>query len=462
MVIQNQKIMEVFKMSFIEKELCTNEDSSKKAMQITMEISKCLSQAGINTSYAFPLIPYLLHKVSQYNNPLEITLQEIFDGKIKVDNGLLLLAKNMLNEKLWKSLLQLITKYSVEEFAFTAISTVPDNDPIDVVTPTSIINLVHKLLNVKAGEKVADVCCGKGTYIVSAALEESKAHYHGYEISMANRAVAIIKADLLGLDIEVTLCNVFSFVESGVKSGNMPKYDKIFANYPFGQKIKNLELDVNCLESLFKQNFIVSKATSSDWVFNALLCDMLTEKGKAIGIMTTGSTVNSIDIPMRKYFIENKLIESVIILPGKLFGSTSISTTLIVFSHNNESVRLIDATMHYQQGRRQNELSDENINTIIDALTTNYEYSKTFSIEELRNNEYKLNLSCYTAVDLKFQNGVPFESIIKSISRGAPCTASQLDKMISDDATNMQYLMLANIQDGIIDKNLPYLSYIDS
>ena len=122
---------------------------------------------------------------------------------------------------------------------------------------------------------------------------------------------------------------------------------------------------------------------------------------------------------------------------------------------------MIDATKHCQQGRRQNEFSDENIKTIIDALTTDHEYSRTISIEELRKNEYNLSLSRYAADDLGFHNGVPFESVIKSISRGAPCTASQLDEMVSDSVTNMQYLMLANIQNGIIDDRLPYLSYID-
>ena len=33
--------------------------------------------------------------------------------------------------------------------------------------------------------------------------------------------------------------------------------------------------------------------------------------------------------------------------------------------------------------------------------------------------------------------------------------------MVSDSVTDMQYLMLANIQNGIIDDKLPYLSYID-
>ena len=326
-----------------------------------------------------------------------------------------------------------------------------------MTTPNSIIKLAHKLLKVGAGEKIADVCCGSGTYMVSAVLEEPNAYYHGFEINIANRAAASMKAELMAANIEVTLCDVFNIANHN----ETPKYDKIFANYPVGLKLRNLGAGTSYLDKLAEKYPGVSKATSSDWVFNALLCDMLTENGKAIGIMTNGSTWNSIDIPMRKYFIERNMVECVISLPGKMFASTSIPTTLIVLSHGNGNIRMIDATKHCQQGRRQNEFSDENIETIVAALTEDSDYSRSISIEELRKNEYNLSLSRYSADNLGFHNGVTFESVIKRISRGAPCTARQLDEMVSDNITNMQYLMLANIQDGMIDDKLPYLSYID-
>ena len=72
-------------MSFINKELYENADSQRKATQITWEIADCLHQVGAPTYNAFPLIPYLLHKVSLYNNPFGITLQAIVDGEIEVN-----------------------------------------------------------------------------------------------------------------------------------------------------------------------------------------------------------------------------------------------------------------------------------------------------------------------------------------------------------------------------------------
>ena len=445
-------------MSVINQKLYTNMESQGRASQIICEITANFYQAGMHMDNAFPLIPYLLHKASLYDNPFDITLQAIVNGKIDLNNDAKCLAESVLNDKLWECLLKLVTKYSPEEFALAAVTPVTDNEPKGIMTtPASILKLVHKLLDVRAEEDVADVCCGSGTYIVSAVLEEKEASYHGYEIDSANKAAAMMRAELLDADVEITWCDVFSV--AGIDE--MPKYDKIFANYPFGLKLKNLGAGAGYLERLAEQYPSLSKVTSSDWVFNALLCDMLAENGKAIGIMTNGSTWNSIDIPMREYFVERKMVECVIALPGKLFANTNIPTTLIVLSHNNDSVRMIDATKHCQQGRRQNEFTDKNIETIIDALTTDHEYSRSISLEELRNNEYNLSLSRYVSDEVGFRNGVPFGNVIKSISRGAPCTASQLDEMVSDGVTNMQYLMLANIQNGIIDDKLPYLSYID-
>ena len=445
-------------MSFINKKLYENEECQNKAMQITRNITDCLHQAGVSVQNAFPLIPYLLYKASLYNDPFEITFQTVVSSKIVSNDEIRLLAQEILNDDLWKQLLQLVTKYSSKEFSLAVINPVAESEPKrTMATPNSILKLVHKLLDVKAKEKVADICCGSGTYIVSAALEEPNASYHGYEINAANKAAVMMKAELLEADITVNLCDVFTLADTV----EMPKYDKIFANYPFGLKLRNLGAGIGYLEKMAKQYPNLSKATSSDWVFNALLCDMLAEGGKAIGIMTNGSTWNSIDLPMRKYFIEHKLVECVIALPNKLFTGTSIPTTLIILSHNNDAVRMIDATKHCQHGRRQNEFSDENIRTIVDALTSDHEYSKSIPIEELRKNEYTLSLSRYVTNNINFHNGVPFESIIKSISRGAPCTAKQLDEMVSDNMTNMQYLMLANIQDGMIDEKLPYLSHID-
>lgn len=441
-------------MNYITKEFYENKKNQQKVDWISRDIASCLISTRSRNSFNISLAAYLLYKVSQYNNPFSVTIREFPD----LDDDVRCLAIERFTEDTWADLLRLVARYSPEEFALTAVFPVNEFEQREnVATPESIIKLVHRILKVGANEKVADIGCGAGSYLISAALEEKDARYFGYEINVESRTIAMMRAELLKADIQVNLCDAFKLADCEDK----PKFDKLFSNYPFGLKLRSLGVGAKYLEHLSKQCPGLSKATSSDWVFNALLCDLLGENGKAIGIMTNGSTWNSIDTLIRKYFVERKMVECVITLPNKMFSNSAISTTLIVFSHNNDAVRMIDATDICQWRRRQNEFSDQNIKTIIEALHCDSEYSKEVSIKELRENEYNLSLSRYTQEKISFDNGVAFESVIKSITRGVPCNARELDEMASENVTNMQYLPLANIKNGMIDKKLPYLSKIE-
>lgn len=445
---------------FITKDLYYNEENQKDAAQLSWEIANALRSTEKSSRCNVSLAAYLLYRVSQDRHLLEMDFQDILNQTIKTHENIYYMAIEHFSDETWKRLLQFEKKYSSEQFALAALVNYVEKDVKETMyTPDSILKLVHKLLNVQPNDRVADICCGSGSYFVSAALEENRATYFGYELNAENSTIAQMRSELIDANIQVNLCDAFNLV---MKDNSGEKFDKIFSNYPFGLRQKNLGAGADYVKQLSERYPGISKATSSDWVFNSLLCDLLTENGKAIGIMTNGSTWNSIDIPIRKYFVENRMIESVIALPDRMFVSTHIPTTLIVFSHNNDSVRMIDATNICHSGRRLNEFSDTDIANIIEALSVESEYSKEISIEELRVNEYSLSLSRYVEEGLKFSNGVPFGNVIKRITRGASCTARQLDEMVSEGVTNMQYLMLANIQDGIIDDKLPYLSSIDS
>lgn len=445
---------------FITKDLYYNEENQKDAAQLSWEIANALRSTEKSSRCNVSLAAYLLYRVSQDRHLLEMDFQDILNQTIKTHENIYYMAIEHFSDETWKRLLQFEKKYSSEQFALAALVNYVEKDVKETMyTPDSILKLVHKLLNVQPNDRVADICCGSGSYFVSAALEENRATYFGYELNAENSTIAQMRSELIDANIQVNLCDAFNLV---MKDNSGEKFDKIFSNYPFGLRQKNLGAGADYVKQLSERYPGISKATSSDWVFNSLLCDLLTENGKAIGIMTNGSTWNSIDIPIRKYFVENRMIESVIALPDRMFVSTHIPTTLIVFSHNNDSVRMIDATNICHSGRRLNEFSDTDIANIIEALSVDSEYSKEISIEELRVNEYSLSLSRYVEEGLKFSNGVPFGNVIKRITRGASCTARQLDEMVSEGVTNMQYLMLANIQDGIIDDKLPYLSSIDS
>jgi len=404
------------------------------------------------------LAAYLLSILGNEENIAAISFQDVVDGKLFDDDHISLLAKTTMNEMIWGNLKEMVAKYTPEVLALAAAT--PDRNAQNT-TPESIIELAIAVMEIQTGFLVADIGCGSGAFLLDAVTSQPSAHYIGYEISTEEKAIAAIRASLTGKNINIHQCDAFILADE-TAADYLPtrRFDRVFSNYPFGMRLRNLNNGTG-VQKLIDKYPSLSKATSADWLFNALLCELITPSGKAIGIMTNGSTWNITDTAIRKHFMENGLIEAVISLPERLFNSTSISTSMIVLSHGNKKIRLVDATKLYQKGRRINTLTADSIKTIMHALNVDSEYSKLIDIEEFRSNDYVLNPGRYLGEGINIENGVPFETAIKNISRGAPCTASQLDAMVSNSPTNMQYLMLANIQNGVIDSDLPYLASID-
>lgn len=438
-------------MSLIESICRTNDENLKKAELISSEIRSRIS-IFYGDYNRIVVAAYLLYKASQVSVE-DLTLKTMLDN---VDKNVKCLASEFLTEDNWNRLLRLVRTYNSEDFALTVFYPYNYTSRDTSTTPESIINLAKKVLCIENNDGVADICCGGGAFIASLAIDVPDAKWYGYEIDPGNCVVAQIRSELIGIKAEIETCDAFSLAINAEK----PKFDKIFSNYPLGLMKRKLGVGEEYLAQLTDLYPGLSKATSSDWIFNSLLCDLLSENGKAIGIMTNGSSWNSIDKSARQYFVERNLVECVITLPERMFTSTQIPTTMIVFSHGNKYVRMVDASKLYQPGRRQNEFNEADIEKIVSAIHEDTDFSKTVSIDEISDNEYILNLSRYAGPKKHIQSGVPFGSIIKSITRGAPCPAKQLDEIVTKQVTNMQYLMLANIHKGIIDDELPYLSEI--
>lgn len=376
-----------------------------------------------------------------------------FEEDESIDADIKKVAEDFYISENWNELMKLTKAH--EQKIFYLVSLLRDlSDPM--MTPESLGNLADELLEIKANDKFADFCCGAGIVVADVVKNHPTVEAYGFDKLVSSIAIAKIYNDLSEGKITFEAKDIF---ELGLDEDNGRCFDKIFANYPFGMRIKELGLGNQYLEQLEKRIPSVSKATSSDWLFNSVMVDMLSEDGKAVGIMTNGSTWNQSDSAIRSYFIEKGLIECVIALPARLFAGTAIATSMIVFSRNNKGVRLVDASELFVEGRRVNELSYENISLIINATKNDSDISMYVSAEQLRDNDYVLSMNRYIVHDVA--DGMAFGDVIKRITRGAQLNAKALDEITTTVPTDMQYLMLANIKNGLIDKELPYLKSID-
>lgn len=93
-------------------------------------------------------------------------------------------------------------------------------------------------------------------------------------------------------------------------------------------------------------------------------------------------------------------LDAVIGLPANLFYGTSIPTVILVLKKNrkDKNILFIDASKEFEKGKNQNNLNDENIDKIVNAFKEYKEidkYSHVATIEEIKENDYNLNIPRY-------------------------------------------------------------------
>jgi type I restriction enzyme M protein len=103
---------------------------------------------------------------------------------------------------------------------------------------------------------------------------------------------------------------------------------------------------------------------------------------------------------IRRKLLEDGNIDTVIGLPANLFYSTGIPVCILVLKKckKPDDVLFINASEHFEKGKRQNKLLETHINKIVDTYQHRKEedrYSRRVAMEEIAANGYNLNISRY-------------------------------------------------------------------
>jgi type I restriction enzyme M protein len=189
-----------------------------------------------------------------------------------------------------------------------------------------------------------------------------------------------------------------SFTKDGLKD---EKFDYMLSNPPFGVEWKKVEAEVKkeCEEQGFSGRFGAGLPRISDGSFlflQHMISKMRPENGGArLGIIFNGSPLfsggaGSGESEIRKWIIENDMLEAIIALPNQLFYNTGISTYIWIVNNRKEEerkgkIQLIDAVSFFQKmprslGNKRNEIGDSHIENItkIYGKFKNEEFCKIF------------------------------------------------------------------------------------
>lgn len=342
---------------------------------------------------------------------------------------------------LWETVLSFIGRFDADVLKELVLY---DNSFFEMSTPVSLVNLASSILEIKEQDKVLDICSGSATFLIYAMQDTKVSEYTGVEINFNSNDIAVLRGALLGDNYTFVINNALTYHYTA-------SYDKIFSNYPFGLRGNDLDECRRKLQDYFVFDSSCISRCSSDWLFNAIIIRNLKETGKAVAIMTNGAAFNKPDMYMRQYFAENGYIEAVINLPMALFDQTSIATTMVVFSHGNSSIRLVNAENTFsKESRRLNTLSEDNIRFILDCLNNGGDNTIDISPADMRDHDYNLMASHYLEKPV-VENGVCFGDIIKNIARGSQVKPELLESIKSIIPTRYRFISLANVSNGSVD-----------
>lgn len=153
---------------------------------------------------------------------------------------------------------------------------------------------------------------------------------------------------------------------------------------------------------------------------------------------------------IRKNLIENNHIDAIIGLPANIFYGTGIPTIIMVLKkkRKNTDVLIIDASKGFVKDGKNNKLRASDIKRIADTVIKREsidKFSRVVSIEEIRSNEYNLNIPRYVDSSEKAESWDIYASMFGGIPK------AELDEL------NEYWLAFPTLRGALFtDTDIPY------
>ena len=272
-------------------------------------------------------------------------------------------------------------------------------------------------------ERVLDFACGSGSLLLNV-RKKMGAHGIGkifgqeknittYNLARMNMLLHGVKDTEFEIHHGDTLLNDWDKLNEMNPSKKM-EFDAVVANPPFSYRWTPGEA---AAEDFRFKNYGVAPKSAADFAFLLHGFHFLSDNGTMAiilphGVLFRGGAEQRIRIKLLK----DGNIDTVIGLPANLFFSTGIPVCILVLKKckKPDDVLFINASEHFEKGKRQNSLLTKHIEKIVGTYKHRIEekrYSCCVSMEEIEKNDYNLNISRYVStakpepkIDLKEVN----------------------------------------------------------
>lgn len=256
-------------------------------------------------------------------------------------------------------------------------------------------------------ESVLDFACGSGSLLLNVRKRMGPhgiGKIYGQEKNITTYNLARMNMLLHGVkdtEFEIyhgdTLSNDWDILRE-LNPAKKPTFDAIVANPPFSYRWTPTEAMADDVR--FKNHGLAPKS-AADFAFLLHGFHFLKDEGVMAIILPHGVLFRGgAEERIRTKLLKDGHIDTVIGLPSNLFFSTGIPVCILVLKKckQPDDVLFINGAEHFVKGKRQNQLTDENIAKIIETYQFRKEeprYARRVEMKEIEKNGYNLNISRY-------------------------------------------------------------------
>ena len=268
-------------------------------------------------------------------------------------------------------------------------------------TPQQVSKILAKIVTVgkERLKEVYDPTCGSGSLLLRVAKEAKVSKFYGQELTSTTYNLA--RMNMLLHDIDYTNFDIKNDDTLEHPQHMGMRFEAIVANPPYSA---NWSADNKFLDDeRFSAYGKLAPKSKADFAFIQHMIHQLADNGTMAVVLPHGVLFRgAAEGVIRKYLIEKEnVLDAVIGLPANIFFGSCIPTVILVFKKNrdnNENILFIDASNEFEKGKNQNNLTDEQVEKIVDTFVKREaidKYSYVATIEEIKENDYNLNIPRY-------------------------------------------------------------------
>ncbi|MYE38662.1 MAG: N-6 DNA methylase [Chloroflexi bacterium] len=246
-------------------------------------------------------------------------------------------------------------------------------------TPTEVGLLMAHIIRPRPGETCHDYACGSAGLLVKLQLVARELDptgrvplkLCGQELQAEGYAVSHMNAIIHDMDVKIERGDTMLNPRFKNAVGRIDTYDVVVANPMWNQSFDQQLFANDPFDRFRPRGGVTSGRGDWAWLQHTLSC--LNERGRAAVVLDTGAVTRGSgsknedrERNIRKWFVDNDLVEGVILLPDNLFYNTSAAGIIVVLSKRKPEARkgritLLNASRRVGKGQPKNYIPEQDI-----------------------------------------------------------------------------------------------------